>query len=324
MGFRFFRRLRIFPGLTVNLSKVGASLSVGARGAHVTFGRRGVRETVGIPGTGIYYTELIPRGARNQRSDDAGQGSQGSTFPISPTPAVSPASRARPQPPALGLPVPAGQASVDRRGEVATVELDPPPLLHPRRYSVQYSPWAQTLVSPAFGLLPAIAEEAQTLRSQTELAEFAEKLFKRAKQGLPGCPKHFLEIDWVETGCLKCNPPREQPQWHWMPKDGVRGGWMPGDKLRGGHWLPGRRWGVLWRLRNGEFRKLQPDPFKLWESKRWQTYYEDFRERMTSGSAENYPGEAQDVDRIRWCVVEHDILGFMKLVQYYEGYVVMP
>ena len=26
------------------------------RGAHLTFGRRGVTRTVGIPGTGIYYT----------------------------------------------------------------------------------------------------------------------------------------------------------------------------------------------------------------------------------------------------------------------------
>jgi hypothetical protein len=26
------------------------------RGAHVTMGRNGVRKTVGIPGTGIYYT----------------------------------------------------------------------------------------------------------------------------------------------------------------------------------------------------------------------------------------------------------------------------
>jgi hypothetical protein len=55
-SFRFYRRVRIFPGLTVNLSKSGPSLSVGVRGAHVTVGQRGIRKTVGIPGTGIYYT----------------------------------------------------------------------------------------------------------------------------------------------------------------------------------------------------------------------------------------------------------------------------
>ncbi len=55
-SFRFYRRVNIFPGLSVNLSKSGPSLSVGVRGAHVTVGRSGVRKTVGIPGTGIYYT----------------------------------------------------------------------------------------------------------------------------------------------------------------------------------------------------------------------------------------------------------------------------
>jgi hypothetical protein len=48
--------MRIFPGLSVNVSKSGPSLSVGVRGAHVTFGPRGVRRTGGIPRTGIYYT----------------------------------------------------------------------------------------------------------------------------------------------------------------------------------------------------------------------------------------------------------------------------
>jgi hypothetical protein len=40
----------------VNLSRSGPSLSVGVRGAHVTFGRAGVTKTVGLPGTGIFYT----------------------------------------------------------------------------------------------------------------------------------------------------------------------------------------------------------------------------------------------------------------------------
>jgi hypothetical protein len=55
-NFRFYRRVHIFPGLSVNLSKSGPSLTFGVRGAHVTLGRKGVRKTVGIPGTGIYYT----------------------------------------------------------------------------------------------------------------------------------------------------------------------------------------------------------------------------------------------------------------------------
>jgi hypothetical protein len=55
-NFRFYRRMHIFPGLSVNLSKSGPSLTVGMRGAHMTFGRSGITRTVGIPGTGIYYT----------------------------------------------------------------------------------------------------------------------------------------------------------------------------------------------------------------------------------------------------------------------------
>ncbi|MFZ2061835.1 MAG: DUF4236 domain-containing protein [Candidatus Binatus sp.] len=55
-NFRFYRRVSIFPGLSVNLSKSGPSLTVGMRGAHVTVGSKGIRKTIGIPGTGIYYT----------------------------------------------------------------------------------------------------------------------------------------------------------------------------------------------------------------------------------------------------------------------------
>lgn len=60
MGFRFWRRIRIAPGLTLNLSKSGASLSFGPRGAKFTVGPRGRRTTVGIPGTGLFYTSTGP------------------------------------------------------------------------------------------------------------------------------------------------------------------------------------------------------------------------------------------------------------------------
>jgi hypothetical protein len=60
-NFRFYRRLHLFPGLSVNVSKSGPSLTVGMRGAHLTFGPRGVTRTLGIPGTGIYYTSRTGR-----------------------------------------------------------------------------------------------------------------------------------------------------------------------------------------------------------------------------------------------------------------------
>jgi len=48
MAFRFWRRIRIAPGVTLNLSKSGGSLSFGPRGAKFTIGPRGNRATVGI------------------------------------------------------------------------------------------------------------------------------------------------------------------------------------------------------------------------------------------------------------------------------------
>lgn len=57
MGFRFYRRKQILPGITLNLSRSGPSISLGVRGAKVTVGPKGNRATVGLPGTGLFYTE---------------------------------------------------------------------------------------------------------------------------------------------------------------------------------------------------------------------------------------------------------------------------
>ncbi len=56
MGFRFSKRIKIIPGVSLNLSKSGVSVSAGVRGAKVTVGKNGVRQTIGIPGTGISHT----------------------------------------------------------------------------------------------------------------------------------------------------------------------------------------------------------------------------------------------------------------------------
>lgn len=67
MGFRFRRSFGVLPGLRINLSKRGASVSVGVRGAHMTVGSSGVRNTVGIPGTGASYTSTRSWGSRTTR-----------------------------------------------------------------------------------------------------------------------------------------------------------------------------------------------------------------------------------------------------------------
>ena len=56
MAFRFWRRVRLAPGITLNLSKSNASLSFGPRGAKYTISPRGNRATAGLPGTGLFYT----------------------------------------------------------------------------------------------------------------------------------------------------------------------------------------------------------------------------------------------------------------------------
>jgi len=56
VGLRFFKRVKIAPGLTLNLSKSGPSFSFGPRGLKYTIGPRGTRKTFGIPGSGVYYT----------------------------------------------------------------------------------------------------------------------------------------------------------------------------------------------------------------------------------------------------------------------------
>lgn len=58
MGFRFQRRLRLFPGLRLNVSKSGVSASAGVQGAHVTVGPRGKSVSVGAPGTGFSWRKF--------------------------------------------------------------------------------------------------------------------------------------------------------------------------------------------------------------------------------------------------------------------------
>ena len=56
MGLRFQRRVKIFPGVTLNFSKSGVSTSLGVKGAHVTLGHGKTRATVGLPGSGLSHT----------------------------------------------------------------------------------------------------------------------------------------------------------------------------------------------------------------------------------------------------------------------------
>jgi len=59
MGFRFQKRIRILPGVRINLSKSGVSTSLGPRGADMNIGKDGITTNAGIPGTGISYRQKL-------------------------------------------------------------------------------------------------------------------------------------------------------------------------------------------------------------------------------------------------------------------------
>lgn len=58
MGFIFQKRIKVLPGVTLNLSKKGVSTSVGIKGARATVGHGQTRLTAGLPGSGLSHTEV--------------------------------------------------------------------------------------------------------------------------------------------------------------------------------------------------------------------------------------------------------------------------
>ena len=62
MGFRFQKHIST-PFGRINVSKSGVSLTGGAPGAHVTLGKT-PRITLGIPGSGLSWTETMEHGHR--------------------------------------------------------------------------------------------------------------------------------------------------------------------------------------------------------------------------------------------------------------------
>jgi hypothetical protein len=56
--FRFRRSIKILPGIRWNIGKKGSSISLGGHGLTHTISAKGSRTTIGIPGTGISYTQV--------------------------------------------------------------------------------------------------------------------------------------------------------------------------------------------------------------------------------------------------------------------------
>lgn len=110
MGIRFRKSIKIAPGLRINLSKSGPSLSVGRPGATFNIGPKGTRTTVGAPGTGISYTTQKSWGTvTGAKPQHQSVGRPPSPQRITQSPSVSFPATAPPAGPA-GLPaVPAAQ-----------------------------------------------------------------------------------------------------------------------------------------------------------------------------------------------------------------------
>ncbi|MGE0284574.1 MAG: DUF4236 domain-containing protein, partial [Rhizobiaceae bacterium] len=56
MGLRFHKSFKLLPGIRLNMSKSGPSVSVGGKGLTYNFGSKRNRATVGLPGTGVSYS----------------------------------------------------------------------------------------------------------------------------------------------------------------------------------------------------------------------------------------------------------------------------
>lgn len=59
MPVRFRRTYTLFPGVKVNVSKGGMSITVGTKGFHLNFSKQGVRQTTGLAGSGISHTSYL-------------------------------------------------------------------------------------------------------------------------------------------------------------------------------------------------------------------------------------------------------------------------
>ena len=71
MGWRYRKRIKILPGIHINISKSGISTNVGVKGASVTFGPKGTYVNTGIPGTGLYRRDNISVPPKEEFTDQS-------------------------------------------------------------------------------------------------------------------------------------------------------------------------------------------------------------------------------------------------------------
>ena len=72
MGLYWRRSTKILPGVRINWSKSGPSISMGPKGAKVNIGKRGTYVSGGIPGTGLYYRQKVGGSSKSSCSSNGG------------------------------------------------------------------------------------------------------------------------------------------------------------------------------------------------------------------------------------------------------------
>ena len=72
MGWRFRKSFKILPGVRINFNKNSTGITFGRKGIHYTINSKGKQTaSVGVPGTGLYYTKSTDRVKKRGRYSNA-------------------------------------------------------------------------------------------------------------------------------------------------------------------------------------------------------------------------------------------------------------
>lgn len=66
MSIKFRKRVRVIPGVTLNLSFSTLSATIGVKGFNVNIGEKGTYLNTGIPGSGLYDRKRIDRNTQEK------------------------------------------------------------------------------------------------------------------------------------------------------------------------------------------------------------------------------------------------------------------
>ena len=71
MPLRIRKTINLFPGVKLNMSKGGMSITAGRKGFHLNFSKRGVRQTVGVPGSGVSESSYLFKNKEDEEKKES-------------------------------------------------------------------------------------------------------------------------------------------------------------------------------------------------------------------------------------------------------------